>query len=267
MIELLQYPFMQRALIAGVILALVLSLLGVFVLLRRMSFFADGIAHASLAGVAVGIIFSWYPLATALILSALFALIIYWIERKFELASDIAIGILFTSGMALGVLLISLQPGYQPELISFLFGNILAIKQSEIILIAVLGAGVVGFVLARMRQLVLLALDDDLAYVSGVNTARLLPVFYVVLAIAVVLGIKMLGVVLVSALLILPVAAGRVLARSFKHFVITAVVLSELIVICGILLSFYSDLPTGPVIVLVGTTIFILSLLARHKSA
>ena len=113
MLEILQYPFMQRALIAGIVLAAVLALLGVYVLLRRMSFFSDGIAHASLAGIAIGIVFSWQPLATALVLSAIFALIIYFIEKKFDLASDTAIGILFTSGMALGVLLISLQPGYQ----------------------------------------------------------------------------------------------------------------------------------------------------------
>jgi len=260
MLEMLQYPFMQRAVIAGIILAGILAILGVFVLIRRMAFFSDGIAHASLAGIAVGIILSWYPLATALALSAVFALIIYFLEKKFELASDMAIGILFTSGMALGVLLISLQPGYQPELLSFLFGNILAISTAEVWIIAVLSALILIFTLRYLRQLTLLSLDESLAYVSGIKTSILQPLFYVFLALTVVLGIKILGVILVSALLIIPAATSRILASSFKHFLILSVCFAEIVVLGGIFLSFLFDLPTGPVIVLTGTAIFIFSL-------
>ena len=263
MFDIFFYPFMQRALIAGVILAAVLALLGVYVLLKRMSFFSDGIAHASLAGIALGIVFSWQPLTTALVLSAFFALIIYVIERKLELASDTAIGILFTSGMALGILLISLQPGYQPELISFLFGNILAIGQTELWLIGLFSVIIVGFVIVYFKQLTLIALDEELAYISNVKVNVLQPIFYVFLALAVVLGIKMLGVILVSALLILPTAAARILAPSFKKFIVLAVLLAEIIVLCGLTLSVMFDLPTGPVIVLVGTFCFIMSLLGK----
>lgn len=259
MFEILQYPFMQRAIIAGVILAGVLAVLGVYVLLKRMSFFSDGIAHASLAGIAVGILFSWYPLATALVLSVFFALIIYWIEKKFDLASDTAIGILFTSGMALGVLLMSLQPGYQPELISFLFGNILAIKTSELWLIGALSLGILGFVFVYFKQLTLLALDEELAQVSNIKTYILQPVLYVTLAITVVLGIKILGVILVSALLILPTASARLIATSFKQMMVLAFVFAEIITLVGIVLSALYDLPTGPIIVLSGTAFFIVT--------
>jgi len=259
MLELLQYSFMQRALIAGIILAGVLALLGVYVLLKRMAFFADGIAHASLSGVAIGIIFSWYPLGVALVLSAIFALIIYFIERKVSIASDIAIGIIFSSGMALGILLISIQPGYQPELISFLFGNILAIKQSEIITIASLSIVIVLFFVKYYRQLTLLALDEELAHVNGIKVHKLLPIFYVALAVTVVLGIKILGVVLVSALLVLPAAIARVITKTFKSFMILSIIFSEVIVLSGIVTSFIFDLPTGPVIVLVGTILFIIT--------
>lgn len=259
MLEILQYPFMQRAIIAGVILAGVLSILGVYVLLKRMSFFSDGIAHASLAGIAIGIIFSWYPLATALVLSVIFALTIYWIERTFDLASDTAIGILFTSGMALGVLLMSLQPGYQPELISFLFGNILAIKSSELWLIGGVSVSIVVFIFVYFKQLTLLALDEELAQVSNINVQLLQPAFYVMLALTVVLGIKILGVILVSALLILPTAAARVVAGSFKHMMVLAFVFAEIITLAGIVISALYDLPTGPVIVLSGTLFFILT--------
>jgi zinc transport system permease protein len=119
MFEIIQYPFMQRALLAGIILGLLLAALGIFVILNRMAFFSDGIAHASLAGVAIGIFTSQNPLLTAIAFSILFAMLIYFLEKKLKLTSDTTIGIIFTSGMALGVLLMSLQKGYQPELISF----------------------------------------------------------------------------------------------------------------------------------------------------
>lgn len=251
---------MQRAILAGVILAGVLATLGVYVLLKRMSFFSDGIAHASMAGIAIGIVFSWHPLETALVLSAIFALVIYFVEKKLGLASDTAIGILFTSGMALGVLLVSLQPGYQPELISFLFGNILAIRTSDLWLIGILSLGIVGFIVTYFKQLTLLALDEELAHVSNIKTNVLQPVFYVILALAVVLGVKILGVILVSALLILPTASARIVSKSFKKFVILAILFAELVVLVGIAVSAVFDLPTGPVIVLTGTTWFMLSL-------
>ena len=113
MLDILQYPFMQRAIIAGVALALLLAWLGVFVIMRRMSFFSDGIAHASLAGVAAGVLAGVHPLTTALVFSVVFSIVIYYLEKRTTLSSDAIIGILFTSGMALGVTLISFKQGYQ----------------------------------------------------------------------------------------------------------------------------------------------------------
>jgi len=264
MIELLQYPFMQRALIAGAFLAILLALLGVFVILRRMAFFSDGIAHASLAGVAIGIILSQNPLLVAILFSILFALIIYFIEKKFSLASDAVIGIIFTSGMALGVMLMSLQPGYQPELMSFLFGNILAINQHDLWIILSIGIVVIAFTVYYLRQLILLALDESTAYTSGVKTEFLKILSYVFLAVSVVLGIKVLGIILVSALLIIPVTTAKIFARSFKKLLWQSIVYSVCFVIIGIYASYALDLPTGPTIVLTGTAVFTLSLLYKQ---
>lgn len=250
---------MQRALMAGIFLAAMLALLGVFVILRRMAFFSDGIAHASLAGVAVGLIFSLNPLLTAVLLSAVFALIIYILEDKYQLASDTAIGILFTSGMALGVLLISLQPGYQPELISFLFGNILAIVSSELWII--LGVGLAVFALAAgyLKQIALWSLNPEMAYLSGVRVKLLQPLLYVLLAVATVLGIKVLGVVLVSALLIIPVATAKLFSSSFRRLVIWSVIVSEISVLGGLFVSYSLNWPTGPAIVLTSALLFIVA--------
>lgn len=251
---------MERALTAGVILAFLLALLGTFVVLRNMAFFSDGIAHASLAGVALGIIFSLNPLLVAIILSIVFSIIIFFLEDRYKLSGDTAIGILFTSGMALGVLLISMQPGYQPELISFLFGNILAITQLELLIIGITSVFIALFIFLYLKKLILISLDPETAYISGIHVKRLQLGLNIVLAVSVVLGIKVLGIILVSALLIIPVAIGKLFARSFKTLVVSSVAVSEIIVISGIIVSYYLDLPTGPSIVLLGTILFIMGL-------
>lgn len=258
MIDLLQYPFIQRAIIAGVILAAVLAVLGVFVILRRMAFFADGIAHASLAGVAVGIVFAVNPLVTAVVATAIIAAVIFLLEKRFKLSSDVAIGILFTSGMAFGVLLISLTPGYQPELISFLFGNILSITTQEMFILLVIGILVIAFVFKYLKQLTLMSFDPESAYLVGIKVGWLQFFLYIITAVAVVLGIKVLGIILVSALLIIPVATGKLLAGSFKSLILQSVLIAEATVIIGLIISMHFDWPTGPTIVLSGTGLFII---------
>lgn len=245
--------------IAGIILAVLMAFLGVFVVLRKMAFFSDGIAHASLAGVALGIVFSWNPLIVALLSSAVFAGIIFLLQDKFNLNSDTAIGILFTSGMALGVLLISLQPGYQPELMSFLFGNILAITKAEIPVILIVSVVIICFILFKLKHLILVSIDEETAIVSGIKVKWLQLVLYILLALAVVLGIKVLGVILVSALLIIPVASAKFFAKSIKTLIVLSIVIAEVVMIGGIFLSYYVDLPTGPIVILLGTAGFALS--------
>ncbi|MBI1977501.1 MAG: metal ABC transporter permease [Candidatus Omnitrophica bacterium] len=258
MFELFQYPFMQRAFVAGILLAALLAYLGVFVVLRRMSFFSDGIAHASLVGVAAGVLLSINPLITALLASLIFAVLLFFLEKKAHLSSDAAIGLIFTSGMALGVLLISLKSGYQPELIGFLFGNILTIKQIDLIIIVGLCLVIGGFLLLKRRELALLSLDREMAYLGGVHPDALQLAMNMALAMSVVLGIKILGIVLVSALLIIPVSIAKLNSRSFHKLVGTSVLLGEVIVVSGLIISYVFNLPTGAMIVLVGTFLFLL---------
>ena len=257
MLEILQFPFMQRALIAGILLAVLLAYLGIFVTMRRMAFFSDGIAHASLAGVAIGILAGVSPLPIALVTSVAIAIGIYYLEKKTDLSTDAVIGILFTAGMALGVVLMSLQSGYQPELVSFLFGNILAIQFTDLVVIIALSIVILGFLLTQHKKLTLLSLDEHLAHVAGMRPEMYKLLLYIFLSVAVVLGIKILGVVLVSALLIIPVSAGRMISRSFSSLLFNTLVISEITTIGGIFLSYYLNLPTGAVIVLFGTLLFL----------
>lgn len=248
---------MQRAIIAGVVLALLLAWLGVFVIMRRMSFFSDGIAHASLAGVAVGVLAGVHPLTTALVFSVVFSIVIYYLEKKTTLSSDAIIGILFTSGMALGVVLLSFKKGYQPDLVSFLFGNILAIRPADLAVISALSAVILAFLAYNHKGITLMALDMDTAYMAGIRVDLLHVTFYIILAVAVVLGLKILGIVLVSALLIIPASTAKLVSKSFKGLIVQSIVFSEVIVILGIALSYALDSPTGPMIVLVGAGVFV----------
>lgn len=257
MLDILKYPFMQRAIIAGVVLALLLAWLGVFVIMRRMSFFSDGIAHASLAGVAVGVLAGVHPLTTALVFSVVFSIVIYYLEKKTTLSSDAIIGILFTSGMALGVVLLSFKKGYQPDLVSFLFGNILAIRPADLAVISALSAVILAFLAYNHKGITLMALDMDTAYMAGIRVDLLHVTFYIILAVAVVLGLKILGIVLVSALLIIPASTAKLVSKSFKGLIVQSIVFSEVIVILGIALSYALDSPTGPMIVLVGAGVFV----------
>jgi zinc transport system permease protein len=263
MIEILQYPFMQRALITGIVLAILLAVLGVFVVLKRMAFFSDGIAHASLSGVAIGMLASLSPLISGLIFAALFAVLIYILENKYRVTSDAAIGLLFTAGMSLGLVIISLQPGYQPDLLSFLFGNILAIDNMEMWIIIMLSVAILIFIFANLKKIIMISLDMETARISGIKADRLLLLLYILLSVSVVLGIKILGVILVSALLIIPASTAKTYAGSFGKMLLHSIVISEVTIIAGIIISYYYNLPTGPAIVLVGSAIFITVTLLR----
>jgi zinc transport system permease protein len=262
MAEMLQLPFMQRAILAGLVLGVLLAYMGIFVALRKMAFFSDGIAHAALAGAAIGLLTRFSPLISALVFSMFLAGLIYWLEKKSSLSSDAIIGILFTSGMALGVVLISLRQGYQPELLGYLFGNILAIRRQDLALIIVLAALIMAFILSHKRKLTLLALDREMAYMAGINPDLYQLLLYLMLACALVLGIRVLGVVLVSAILIIPVSTARLLSRSFKALTWWTVAIAEFTVLAGLLLAYFLNLPAGALIVLTGSTLFSLAFIA-----
>jgi zinc transport system permease protein len=258
LLTMLQLPFMQRAFLAGIALGLILPFLGVFVTLRRMSFFGDGIAHATLAGVAIGIITGVSPFFAALGIGALFGAGVYLLERKTDISSDALIGVLFTGGLALGIVLISWQQGYQPELLSFLFGSILSVSTQDLSVILGFSALIVLALLMLLRQLTLLALDKESAWLYGVRTEFLDFFFYVLLSVTIVLGVKLLGIVLVSALLIIPPTVAKLLAPSFKTLIGGSVLAGEFFIVLGLLLSYFLDLPSGATIILVGVVSFLL---------
>jgi ABC-type Mn2+/Zn2+ transport system permease subunit len=257
MSDALALPFFQRALAAGLLVGLVTSFLGVFVVLRRSAFFGDAIAHASLAGVALGVVTGLPPLAAAAGVAIGIGFVLNRVERRSRLPIDTILGIVLPFFMGAGILILSLAPGYQPELLSYLFGSILAVAPA---ILAVIGAIVlvVAPVMLRFRQaLVFVTFDPDGARVSGIPVDRLLVLYQVLLAAVVVASIKIVGIVLVNALLVIPAATAKLLARSLKQMFLLAPIIGVGCVLAGLLLSYALDLPSGPSIAVVAGLLFL----------
>lgn len=265
LLTIFSYPFMQRALIAGVILGLLIPAIGVIASLRKMTFFGEGVAHASLAGIAIAILAGLAPLPVAILWAILFASFIYFLERYTKLPTDTLIGILFTASMALGIIIIQNLPGYQPELLSYLFGSILAVQNTDLLVIIPVASIILIWLFKNLSGLTFTALSEESASVSGFNTKLHTYFFYLALAVTAVLGVKILGIILVPALLVLPTATSRLLTQTFRSYVTISIILGELFIILGLILSYYFDSPSGATIVLVATAGFLASTLIHQK--
>lgn len=261
MFDFLEYPFMLRALLAGSAVALVLGWLGTFVVTKKMSFIGDGLAHASLAGIALALLVGWAPLPIAIILAVLVAVIIYFLEKKTGLSGDTAIAIMFTTGMALGIILLHYYQGYQPELISYLFGNILAINYQDLYFILAGSAIILLLLSIFYRRLLFATVDPIGAYLAGIKPWIYDLLLYIMAAVAIILSLKLVGIILVSALLVMPSAIARFYTTSFKAFSLLAAVISWLIVFIGLTASYHLDWPSGATIILAGSLLFFISVL------
>lgn len=262
-LEILALPFAQRALAAGLALAVVAGVLGVFIVLRGMAFFSDAIAHASLLGIALALLVAVSPLTGALILAVLAAVLIATLRGRTGLSLDTLIGVFFSSAVALGVIIIGFIQGFRADLLSYLFGDVLALRTTDVILAWVLSALVLVVFSFSWRDVVLSTLHRDLAAVEGVPVLRTDLLFLVLVALVVAAAMRIVGVILVTALLVVPAATAQNLARTFRGMMTWSVVLSLVSFVVGILLSFGFNLPSGPTIVVTSAALFVLSLVAR----
>ncbi|WP_305732595.1 metal ABC transporter permease [Trichlorobacter ammonificans] len=266
-LELFTYGFMQRALVAGVLIGVLCAVLGVFLVLRRFSLIGDGLAHVSFGSVALAL-FAGLEGAAMLLVSVpvvlLSSLGILRLAGNARLGGDAAIGIVSSLGVSLGVVLAVLGRGYGVDLMSYLFGSILAISRAELLVAAGLFVVVTGLLWLYFHDLAALTFNEELAAVSGINVRFLNSLLAVLTALTVVLAMKLVGVMLISALLILPAATALQVARGFRMTVLAAVGVSLLSVTGGIMLSFALNLPTGATIILLAFALFCCSLLLRR---
>lgn len=259
MLDIISQPFMQRAIILGVMVALICAFLGVFVTLRKMSFFADAIAHSSLAGIALGLLIGIEPLLGALIFALIVAAVMAYLRFRGNFSYDTILGIFFPASFSVGIIIIGLLQGYRPELLSYLFGNILAITNRDLLLAVVVIPVVLLLMIWRYRSMVLALVDEDMARVQGIRILRTELVFVLSLAAVVVVSLKVLGIILVSALIVIPAASAKNVSRSFSDMIVFSLLFSVLSVLIGLAASYTLDVASGASIVLVSTVLFLLT--------
>ncbi len=257
---LLTYGFLQRALFAGVFVALACALLGVFLILRRDAMIGHGLAHIMFAGIAMGLLLNVLPLFAALIVGIIAALAIMNLKEKAGVYGDTAIAIMSSIGFAAGILIVSFSNKFNVDLFGYLFGDILAIDATEVWLSVVLAGSVLFIIVLFYRRFMFMTFDRESARAAGMKVKRLDTLLTILTAVTVVLGMKVVGLLLVSALLVIPSAAGLQLASSFKKAILWASGVALLSVLLGLVFSFYLDFPASGTIVLLSAIFFLLSI-------
>ena len=265
--EFLEYGFMHRAFVAGAMTALICPAIGVFLVPRRLSLIADTLAHVALAGVALGLFLGVSPVLAALVVTVVGAVGMERLRSRGALQGDAALAVFLSGGFALAVVLISLARGFNADLFAILFGSILTVSPTDLWLIVTLGA-VVGLAIGTFyKQLFAVTLNEDLARTSGVPVAGLNLMLTVLTALTTVVAMRMVGVLLVSAMIVIPTLTGFRLGRSFRQAMAIAIGMALLSVAFGLVAAYYLRLAAGGAIVLTALLVFALASLGRRGVA
>lgn len=261
--EFFQYDFIQRALVAGLITAIVCPVIGSFVVVRRQSLIGDGLGHIAFAGVTGGYMLGIYPALGAFILTLLGAVGIELVRRRHAEFADMGLAIFFYSGISMAIIFSTITRMPSAGLLSFLFGSIITVSATDVLVIGASGAVVLLVVYVLFDKLMLITLDEDIANVAGINTSMINMLFSVLTAVVVVVGMTVVGILLVSALMIVPVATAHLLRLGFKATMGWAVVFSVLSVFVGLMSSFYLDIAPGGTIVMTAIILYITTIVIR----
>jgi zinc transport system permease protein len=267
LLEILSYGFIQRALLAGTLIALLCSVLGVFLVLRRLSLIGDGLAHVTFGSTAIALALKLYSAMSLLVtmpIVLLASLGILKLTDKGRLSGDAAIGLVSALGISAGIILASVGGGYNVDLLSYLFGNILSIRSEEVVIAALLCLGVMLLLTLYYNELFAISFSDELAKVSGVRTSYINAILVLLTALSVVLAMKLVGIMLISSMLIVPAASALQLARGFKACILLAALQGCSSVVIGIIISIMSNLPASASIVMVNLLFFAVAFLTRR---
>ena len=276
MAEIFQYTFIRNAIIAAVLVNIACGIVGTFIVVKRIALLSGGISHATFGGIGLGYFLGINPIITAIPFSLASAFAIGVLSKKGKLSEDTAIGIFWTAGMALGIIFINLTPGYAPDLFSYLFGNILTIPITDLYIMLVLDLIVVILVIVFFKELLAISLDEEFSAVIGIPNN----VFYIMLlmlvSLSAVLLIRIVGIILVIALLTIPAAICRQFTYNIKNLIISSMITGTILTIGGLFLSYILDMTSGATIILLLTFAFTLSfgvkkilallMIKRHKN-
>lgn len=265
LLHLFQYDFIVRGVETGLLVAFIAPLIGIFLVLRRYSLIADTLAHISLAGIALGLLLGWNPVFTALGTTVVSSLGIEKLRTSKKIYGESALALFLSGSLAFAVVLLSFSHGLNSNLFSYLFGSIVTVTANEVKIIAVLSLCVIAVLLTFYKELIYVTFDEESAKVSGINTRLINTILIIISALAVSLSIPIVGVLLISALIVIPVVTALKLRKSFIQTIIYAELISIFSVISGIITSFYLDLATGGTIVLIMLLIFIIVLFTTRN--
>ncbi|MBV9270651.1 MAG: metal ABC transporter permease [Candidatus Eremiobacteraeota bacterium] len=259
-----QYDFMQRAFVAALLVGVLCATMGTYVILRRLAFIGDGIAHASFAGIVVAYLRGLDYYFGAAVVAVLTAVGIGFVHRRGKISLDTTIGVLFTGAFALGIFLMSRQRSYTVDLQSFLFGDILSVGPRDVIAIIALGFAIALAIVVLYRSLLYTSFDPVVAQASGLASATLEYVLLVMLALTIIISLQAVGIVLVAALLVTPAAAAYQLTTRFARMMALAAVFGAFCSVGGLYLSYYLRSSSGATIVLLATVVFFAAVLAKN---
>ena len=262
-LEALSYGFMQKALIAGIAVGLICSFMGTFLVLRRYSLFGDGIAHVAFGGISVGLFLGVFPLWTAFIVSIFGGLGLQKLRQSTKISGDSAVAVVLVSGLAVGVILVSSSGGFSVDLFSFLFGSILLISQEDTIMILALSAGIIATLTILQKQFLHLTFNEEQAKLAGMRTTLLNYAFVVLASITVVTSMRLVGILLISALIVIPNITAMQFGKGFKKTVFISMSISVISVVSGILLSYSLNVAPSGTIVVIAVGILVGTLLLK----
>lgn len=257
MFDIFQYSFMVRAFIAGGAIAIIAPMIGTFLVMRRFSLFADSLAHVALAGVAIGIITGWYPVATAVVVCVIAAVFIEKLRSEQKIYGDAALSLFLSGSLAVALVLISLAHGFNVNLFSYLFGSVAAVEQVDVYIVLGLTVVVLMVLLGYYKQLLFVSFDEEAAKVSGLKVKTFNLLLMTLAAVVVALSMRIVGILMVGALMVIPVLAALQIAKSFQRTLVYSVVFSLIAVFGGLFFSYQFDIIAGGAIVLLALIIFI----------
>jgi len=266
LLNILQYGFILRGLEAGVIVALIAPLIGIFLVLRRYSLIADTLAHVSLAGIALGLLFGINPIFTAIGTAIVASLGIEKLRTSKKVYGETALELFLSGSLALAVVILSLAGGFNANLFNYLFGSIVTVTTTDVWTIAILALVTAIILFAFFKELVFITFDEEAARVAGLPVKLINAILIILAALTVSLSIPIVGVLLIAALIVIPVVTALQLKLSFIKTIIFAEIFSVISVIAGIFTSFYFNLSTGGTIVLIMLAIFIIIYFLKYRS-
>ena len=266
MLEILQYNFMQKAFVIGFVVAIICPLVGLFIALRRMSLIADALSHISLAGVAAGLISGSNPIIGASLFAVGGGIIIESLRQRYRHYSELAIAIMLSAGVALAAVLLGIGNGLNANVLTYLFGSIVVNSSTDVIVVLTAGLTVLLLITSLFKELYLISFDEEAAQIYGLPVKTINIIFTVVTALTIALTMRIVGILMVSSLMIIPVATALQLAKSFKGALTLSIIFGNISVLVGLILSFYLNLPPGGTIILLAIAILISVLLIKNFS-